>query len=76
MNPGVLQAKPSEIVALLSRQGDLPSLKGDTVTLIGIGDTAQSQGQLSPNQQAELVKIWSAVVTASGAMVHVDYTPT
>jgi hypothetical protein len=73
--PGLLQTKPSELVARLAREGELPNLKGETVVLVGIGDTAPPQGQLSNSQQAKLVGIWSAIAKASGATVHVDPTP-
>lgn len=74
--PGLLQAKPSEVVARLAREGELPtSLKGETVFLVGIGDTAPPQGQLSISQQTNLVAIWRAIAKASGAMVYVDPIP-
>jgi OmpA-OmpF porin, OOP family len=73
--PGVIQVKPSAVVARLRSQVGLPPLRGDTVVLVGIGETAPPQTQLDPKQQAELRFIWLAIAKASGATVHMDFSP-
>jgi hypothetical protein len=73
--PGMIQVKPSALVARLRSQVGLPPLQGDTVVLVGIGETAPPQAGLDPKQQAELRIIWSAIAKASGATVHMDFSP-
>ena len=75
-SPGLLDANPASIVRFLSRNHELPNLKGMTVVLVGIGDTAPPQHPLDTQQQGSLRKIWSAIATAAGArLVQVDPTP-
>jgi hypothetical protein len=71
----LLRAHPIAVAAFLAHEDELPNLKGETVVLVGIGDTAPPQGQLSISQQTNLIRIWSAIVKASGALVRVDLTP-
>jgi outer membrane protein OmpA-like peptidoglycan-associated protein len=73
---GMLGAAPADVVSFLAREHELPHLKGMTVVLVGIGDTAPPQLPLSIGQQANLIAIWSAVATAGGASsVRVDPAP-
>jgi OOP family OmpA-OmpF porin len=73
---GLLEAMPSEVVASLRAEHELPDLKGITVVLIGIGDTAPPQQPLSIAQRDNLIAIWSAVARAGGAMsVQIDPAP-
>jgi outer membrane protein OmpA-like peptidoglycan-associated protein len=73
---GLLQANPADVVAFLRREGDLPHLKGISVVLVGIGDTAPPQHPLSISQRTNLIAIWSAIVKAGGASsVQVDPAP-
>jgi OOP family OmpA-OmpF porin len=58
--------------ALLKHEGDLPDLKGMTLELVGIGDTAPPQHQVSIAQRNKLIAIWTAVAEAGGAKVGVD----
>lgn len=74
--PGSLQARPRDVASFLTREHELPDLKGMAVVLIGIGDTAPPQGSLSISQQDNLIAIWSAIAKAAGATgVLVDPAP-
>ena len=73
---GLLKAMPSEVVASLTAEHELPDLKGIAVVLIGIGDTAPPQQPLSIAQRDNLIAIWSAVARAGGATsVQIDPAP-
>jgi OOP family OmpA-OmpF porin len=73
---GTLQASPRDVVAFLTREHELPDLKGIVVVLVGIGDTAPPQQPLSISQRTNLIAIWSAIAKAAGAtFVRVDPTP-
>ena len=72
---GMLQASPGDVVAFLRRGNELPHLRGISVVLAGIGDTAPPQQPLSIGQHNNLVAIWSAIAKAGGATVHVDPSP-
>ena len=74
--PGLLASSPAQVVAMLARAGDIPHLAGMTVVLVGIGDAAPPQGQLSIGQQADLINIWKAIAKAAGAThIRVDTQP-
>ncbi len=74
--PGLLEAMPSEVVASLTAEHELPDLKGVAVVLIGIGDTAPPQPPLSIAERDNLIAIWSAIARAGGATsVQVDPAP-
>lgn len=73
--PGQLEALPSAVVSFLSGEGELPDLKGITVVLVGIGDTAAPQQPLGIGLQNHLRAIWSAIITAGGGKVQVDPLP-
>jgi hypothetical protein len=74
--PGMLNANPLKIAAMLNNEHELPHLQGISVVLIGIGYTSPPQGQLSIAQQTNLIAIWSAIAKAGGAVsVIVDPTP-
>ena len=73
---GLLEALPSDVVAFLRAQDELPHLKGISVVLVGIGDTAPPQHPLSIAQRDNLIAIWSAIALAGGAAsVQVDPAP-
>ena len=72
----LIAAEPSQVVNFLTSEDELPNyLAGITVVLVGIGDTAPPQSPLGINQQKNLLQIWLAIATASGANVDVDSTP-
>jgi OmpA-OmpF porin, OOP family len=74
--PGLLMANPADVVSFLGRNHELPTaLAGTTVVLIGIGDTAPPQQQLSISEQQNLTAIWSAIIRAAQARVVVDASP-
>ena len=65
--PGMLSATPSDIVTFLASEHDLPNLNGMTVVLIGLGDTAPPQPELTIDQRANVIDIWTAIAKAGGA---------
>jgi OmpA-OmpF porin, OOP family len=74
--PGLLEALPSDVVAFLKANHELPDLKGISVVLAGIGDTAPPQHPLSIAQRNNLIAIWEAIAKAGGATsVRVDPAP-
>jgi outer membrane protein OmpA-like peptidoglycan-associated protein len=74
--PGMLEADPAEVVAMLQAAKTLPDLSGVTVTVQGLGDTADPQQRLSIAQRDNLIAIWQAVLTAAGAeRVVIEETP-
>ncbi len=74
--PGMLEAAPAEVVAMLEAAKSLPNLSGITVTVQGLGDTADPQPRLSIAQRDNLVAIWQAVLEAAGAKkVVIEETP-
>jgi OmpA-OmpF porin, OOP family len=73
---GLLEALPSDVVAFLTAQHELPHLKGISVVFVGIGDTAPPQHPLSIAQRDNLIAIWSAIAKAGGATsVQIDPAP-
>ncbi|MGH3259035.1 MAG: OmpA family protein [Streptosporangiaceae bacterium] len=73
---GLLEAVPSDVVAFLRAKDELPYLKGISVVLVGIGDTAPPQHPLSIAQRDNLIAIWSAIAKAGGATsVQIDPAP-
>lgn len=72
---GQLEALPANVVSFLAGQGELPDLKGITVILVGIGDTAPPQQPLGIGLQNHLRAIWSAIVKACGGRVETDPDP-
>lgn len=73
--PGQLEALPLAVVSFLASEGELPDLKGVTVVLVGIGDTAAPQQPLGIGLQNHLIATWSAVITAGGGKVQIDPSP-
>jgi outer membrane protein OmpA-like peptidoglycan-associated protein len=73
--PGMLGARPADVVSFLAREHELPNLRGISLVLVGIGDTSLPQHPLSISQQAKVVAIWSAIAKAGGASVRVDPIP-
>jgi outer membrane protein OmpA-like peptidoglycan-associated protein len=65
--PGMLDAAPAEVVTTLRAARTLPDLAGITVTLQGLGDTADPQQRLTIAQRDNLIAIWEAVLEASQA---------
>ncbi len=75
LQPDLLSAAPDDVVRFLRRGHELPSLKGITVWLTGIGDTSPPQRPLSISEQRNLLAIWTAVARAGGAKVFADPSP-
>jgi hypothetical protein len=74
--PKLLSTRPSNIVAELQGEHELPHLQGISIVLVGFGYTSPPQSQLSIAQQTNLIAIWSAIAKAGGAAsVRVDPTP-
>jgi OmpA-OmpF porin, OOP family len=73
--PGVLAAAPSEIVRQLRGDGELPSLRGFTVVLAGLGYTSPPQVLPSVKWRDNVTAIWVAVTAAAGARVEVIPVP-
>jgi outer membrane protein OmpA-like peptidoglycan-associated protein len=74
--PGTLQSNPRDVVTFLTREHELPNLKGMAIVLVGIGDTTPPQQPLSISQRANLIAIWRAIaVAAEATSVFVDPTP-
>jgi outer membrane protein OmpA-like peptidoglycan-associated protein len=73
---GLLLASGQEVVAQLRSSGELPDLRGITVVLSGVGDTANPQPRLDIASRNRLVEQWKAIATAAGAScVRVDSQP-
>jgi outer membrane protein OmpA-like peptidoglycan-associated protein len=73
--PGVLAAVPSEVVGQLRGDGELPSLRGFTVVLAGLGYTSPPQVLPSAKWRGNITASWVAVTTAAGARVEVIPVP-
>jgi OOP family OmpA-OmpF porin len=73
--PGLLAATPAEVAQQLKATGNLPDLRGFTVTLVGVGYTAAPQPPLSAKWRSNLTAIWTAVLQAAGARVEVIPQP-
>ena len=73
--PGVLAAVPSEVVGQLRGDGNLPSLRGFTVVLAGLGYTSPPQALPSEKWRDNITAIWVAITTAAGARVEVIPVP-
>nr|ABI79416.1 OmpA [Rhodococcus sp. NS1] len=73
--PGMLGADPQQIVDHLRAGSALPDLPGVTVVLSGIGYTAAPQTPLDAPRRGRLTGQWEQVLTAAGAVVQVDSTP-
>jgi len=58
---------PIDIVNELQRGKLLPNLRGVTVVLAGIGDTAPPQQQLTASLRQQLLDIWGGIARAAGA---------
>jgi OOP family OmpA-OmpF porin len=64
---GFLTASPAEISKWLKDNRLLPDLKGRTVLLAGLGDTAPPQPPLNDALRSDLVAIWQQIARDSGA---------
>jgi OOP family OmpA-OmpF porin len=73
--PGILAAVPAEVVGQLTRNDDLPHLRGFTVVLAGLGYTAPPQVLPSAKWRSNIAAIWTAVTAAAGARVEVIPVP-
>ncbi|MFI9380787.1 OmpA family protein [Kutzneria sp. NPDC052558] len=69
VNDRLLEANPSDVADYLTKENLLPDLKGRTVILVGLGNTAPPQQPLDNNQRAHVVDTWKAVAEKSGACV-------
>jgi outer membrane protein OmpA-like peptidoglycan-associated protein len=68
-NDRLLEANPSDVADYLAKENLLPDLKGRTVYLVGLGNTAPPQQPLDNNQRAHVVDTWKAIAEKSGACV-------
>ncbi len=73
--PGLVAATPAEVAGQLRAAGNLPDLRGLTVTLVGIGYTAAPQPPLPDKWRSNITQIWVAVLRAAGATVAVIPQP-
>lgn len=72
----LLLASGRDLVGQLRSSRQLPDLRGLTVVLGGLGDTAAPQPRLDLASRSRLVDQWRAIATAAGAScVHVDPQP-
>jgi outer membrane protein OmpA-like peptidoglycan-associated protein len=67
--PGTLDADPREVADTLADFGRLPDLRGWSVVLQGLGDTADPQQPLDDARRTQLGSIWRAVLERAGAVV-------
>jgi outer membrane protein OmpA-like peptidoglycan-associated protein len=73
---GLLLASGRDVVGHLRSSRQLPDLRGVTVVLSGLGDTAAPQPRLDLASRSRVVDQWRAIATAAGATcVHVDSQP-
>ncbi|MEU4770170.1 hypothetical protein AB0H12_43835 [Actinosynnema sp. NPDC023794] len=64
---GVLDAAPDDLAAYLDTKSILPDLRGLTVFLVGLGETAPPQESLSRPHRTNVVNIWSSIARNGGA---------
>ncbi len=65
---GALEAVPAEVVEELRFEHEaIPDFAGRRVVLLGVGDTADPQGDLTVRMHNNVVQIWEAIVAAGGA---------
>jgi flagellar motor protein MotB len=67
--PGMLDADPRQVADTLADFSRLPDLRGWSVVLQGLGDTAPPQEPLGAARRTQLASIWTAVLERSGATV-------
>jgi outer membrane protein OmpA-like peptidoglycan-associated protein len=73
--PGLVAATPAEVAGQLRAAGNLPDLRGMTVTLVGIGYIAAPQPPLSGKWRSNVTQIWVSTLRAAGARVEVIPQP-
>jgi outer membrane protein OmpA-like peptidoglycan-associated protein len=73
--PGMLDAEPRNVTAMLARFKTLPDLRGVTAVLGGIGDTAPPQNTLTEPERTDLINVWVSILRSAGANVTVSRTP-
>ena len=71
----LLGADPVAVADQLAAAGELPSLAGIEVVLIGAGDAVAPQDALSPPLRTSLLALWTAVLERSGGRVRVLDAP-
>ena len=71
----LLSADPGAVVDLLATSGNLPSLDGVEVVVLGAGDTVAPQENLPPPVRTALIGLWRAILERAGATVRVDERP-
>lgn len=64
---GMLAAQPEEVVEYLKKTGQLPDLAGAAVILTGAGDLMAPQAPLPDSVRSNVISIWAATISASGA---------
>ncbi|MFQ1003413.1 OmpA family protein [Modestobacter sp. SSW1-42] len=67
--PGMLDADPRQVADTLADFSQLPDLRGWSVVLQGLADTAPPQQPLDAARRTQLASIWTAVLQRSGATV-------
>jgi len=67
LQDGRLYYEPSDIVEHLIGSGQMPDLSGVVVEIHGLGMVAAPQIALDEASRSQLVRLWTAVLTAAGA---------
>jgi outer membrane protein OmpA-like peptidoglycan-associated protein len=71
----LLNANPDEVVDLLRRTHQLPTLTGIRVIFTGLGDTAAPQQPLPAPARAALVALWTKIVESAGGKAEIKHAP-
>lgn len=72
---GLIEQAPEEIVAQLEQRHAIPDLSGIEVRVMGLGQTAGEQPELSADYAYKLREIWTAILDASGCL-SLEFDPT
>ena len=73
---GLIEQSPEEIVSQLEQRHAIPDLSGIEVRVMGLGQTAGDQPELTAGYRHKLQEIWTAILNASGCLsLEIDPTP-
>ncbi|GLW91198.1 OmpA family protein [Actinokineospora globicatena] len=67
LTTGMFDADPGEVAEFLASKQLLPALRGKTVLLVGLGETAEPQPALDGNLKLRVTALWEAIVAKAGA---------